>query len=203
MRPVLGPGALGRPSGIGWRGRWEGGSGWGTHVNPWLFHFNVWQNPLQKKKKEKKRLFFLTESRFSSVWIEILPFYHVECSQCWGNSINVNFPNSPSTHKPKNVVWLYNISYQVKIKFINSQFWLLKKISRKKASQKVKRLVEITVEEVQKNDRLVVQEYNRIIMLSFNFKWKWKSLSHVRLFATSWTIQEFSRTLLECSRTEY
>ena len=24
-----------------------GGSGWGTHVNPWLFHFNVWQNPLQ------------------------------------------------------------------------------------------------------------------------------------------------------------
>ena len=29
------------PRGIGWRGRWEGGSGWGTHVNPWLFHFNV------------------------------------------------------------------------------------------------------------------------------------------------------------------
>ena len=23
------------------RGRWEGGSGWGTHVNPWLIHFNV------------------------------------------------------------------------------------------------------------------------------------------------------------------
>ena len=47
MRQVLGPGALGRPTGIGWRGRWEGGSGWGTHVNPWLFHFNVWQNPLR------------------------------------------------------------------------------------------------------------------------------------------------------------
>ena len=27
--------------GIRWRGRWEGVSGWGTHVNPWLFHFNV------------------------------------------------------------------------------------------------------------------------------------------------------------------
>ena len=40
-------GALGRPRGIGWRGRWEGGSGWGTHVNLWLIHFNVWQNPLQ------------------------------------------------------------------------------------------------------------------------------------------------------------
>ena len=46
MRHVLGPGALGRPRGIWWRGRWEGGLGWGTHVNPWLIHVNVWQkNP--------------------------------------------------------------------------------------------------------------------------------------------------------------
>ena len=35
------PGALGKPRGSGWRGRWEGESGWGTHVNPWLIHFNV------------------------------------------------------------------------------------------------------------------------------------------------------------------
>ena len=41
MRQALGPGALGKPRGSGWRGRWEGGSGWGTHVNPWLFHSNV------------------------------------------------------------------------------------------------------------------------------------------------------------------
>ena len=47
MRQVLGPGALGRPRGIGWRERWEGGSGWGIHVNPWLIHVNVWQKPLQ------------------------------------------------------------------------------------------------------------------------------------------------------------
>ena len=38
MRQVLGPGALGRPRGMGWGGRWEGGSGWGIHVNPWLIH---------------------------------------------------------------------------------------------------------------------------------------------------------------------
>ena len=31
MRQLLGPGALGRPRGIGRRGRWEGGPGWGTH----------------------------------------------------------------------------------------------------------------------------------------------------------------------------
>ena len=67
MRQVLRAGALGRPRGIRWRGRWEGGSGWGTHVNPWLIHVNVWQKPLQyckvtslqlikiNGKKEKKR----------------------------------------------------------------------------------------------------------------------------------------------------
>ena len=55
MREALEPGALGRPRGIGWRGRWVGGSGWGTHVNPWLFHFNVWQNPPQIKKIKKKK----------------------------------------------------------------------------------------------------------------------------------------------------
>ena len=69
MRQVLRAGALGRPRGIGWGGRQEGGSGWGTHVNPWLIHVNVWQKPLQyckvislqlrkineKKEKEKKR----------------------------------------------------------------------------------------------------------------------------------------------------
>ena len=32
---------------MGWAGRWEGSSGWGTHVNPWLILVNVWQKPLQ------------------------------------------------------------------------------------------------------------------------------------------------------------
>ena len=53
MRQALGPAALGKPRGSGWRGRWERGSGWGTHVNPWLFPFNVWQNPPQIKKKKR------------------------------------------------------------------------------------------------------------------------------------------------------
>ena len=47
---VLRAGALGRPRGMGWGGRWEEGSGWGTHVNPWLIHVNVWQKPLQYRK---------------------------------------------------------------------------------------------------------------------------------------------------------
>ena len=27
-----------------------GGSGWGTHVNPWPIHVNLWQKPLQNCK---------------------------------------------------------------------------------------------------------------------------------------------------------
>ena len=50
----------------GWDGEGGGrrGSGWGTHVHPWLIHVNVWQNPpqyckvislqLNKFKKKKK-----------------------------------------------------------------------------------------------------------------------------------------------------
>ena len=42
---------------------WEGGSGWGTHVHPWLIHVSVWQKPpqyckvisLSSKNKNKKR----------------------------------------------------------------------------------------------------------------------------------------------------
>ena len=32
------------PEGSGGEGRWEGGSGWGIHVNPWLIHVNVCKN---------------------------------------------------------------------------------------------------------------------------------------------------------------
>ena len=69
MRQVLGAGALGRPRGMGWGGRWQGGSGWGIHVNPRLISFNEWQKPLQYCKiislqlikingKRKKRVCF-------------------------------------------------------------------------------------------------------------------------------------------------
>ena len=61
MRQVLGPCALGRPRGIGWRRRWEGGPGWGTHVNPWLIHVSVWQNPLQYCKVISLQLIKINE----------------------------------------------------------------------------------------------------------------------------------------------
>ena len=51
MRQVLGPGALGRPRGSGWRGRWEGGSGWGTHVKPMAVSFQCMTKFTTNKNK--------------------------------------------------------------------------------------------------------------------------------------------------------
>ena len=63
MRQVLRAGALGRPKGMGWGERWEGGSGWGTHVNPWLIHVNVWQKPLQYCKVVSLQLIKINEKK--------------------------------------------------------------------------------------------------------------------------------------------
>ena len=63
MRHVLEAGALGRPRGIRWRGRWEGGSGWGIHVNPWLIRVNVWQKPLQYCKVSSLQLIKINENK--------------------------------------------------------------------------------------------------------------------------------------------
>ena len=63
MRQMLRAGALGKPRGMGWRGRWEGGAGWGTHVNPWLIHVNVWQKTLQHCKVISLQLIKINEKK--------------------------------------------------------------------------------------------------------------------------------------------
>ena len=63
MRQVLRAGALGRPRGMGWGGRWEGSSGWATHVNLWLIHINVWQKPLQNCKLISLQLIKINEKK--------------------------------------------------------------------------------------------------------------------------------------------
>ena len=63
MRQVLRAGALGRPRGMGRAGRQEQGSGWGTHVNPWLIHVNAWQKPLQYCKVISLQLIKINEKK--------------------------------------------------------------------------------------------------------------------------------------------
>ena len=55
MRQALGPGALGKPRGSGWRGRWEGGIGMGNTCKPMAVSFqSMTKFTTNKKKKEKK-----------------------------------------------------------------------------------------------------------------------------------------------------
>ena len=51
-------------------GREEGGSGWGTHVNPWLIHVNVWQKPLQYCKVISLQLIKIIGGKKGSVLIK-------------------------------------------------------------------------------------------------------------------------------------
>ena len=65
-----------RPSALGWYtgktprdGRGSevgGGSGWGTHVNPWLIHVNVWQKPQQYCKVISLQLIKINEKKIES-----------------------------------------------------------------------------------------------------------------------------------------
>ena len=45
-------------------GRWEVGSGWGTYVNPWLIHVNVWQKSLQYCTVISLQLIKINEKKF-------------------------------------------------------------------------------------------------------------------------------------------
>ena len=51
---MLGAGALGRPRGIVREGRWEEGSGWGTHVYLWRIQVDIWQNQYNIVKLKNK-----------------------------------------------------------------------------------------------------------------------------------------------------
>ena len=44
-----------------WGGRREGGSGWRTHLNPWLIHVNVWKKPLKYFKVIRLELIYVNE----------------------------------------------------------------------------------------------------------------------------------------------
>ena len=72
MRQVLRAGGLGRPREMGYGGRWEGGSGWGTHVNLWLIHVIVWHKPLQYCKVISLHLIKINEKKKKKAKVESL-----------------------------------------------------------------------------------------------------------------------------------
>ena len=111
-RQVLRHGALWRPREIRWRGRWEGGSGWGILVIPWLIHVNVWQNPLQwceviilqlikiNEKKKKKNLASRTQQDSN---LEVLGFHLLSHLAFWIKSSSLPQHLISGIHWP--VMW--------------------------------------------------------------------------------------------------
>ena len=97
MRQALGPGALGRPRGIGRKGRWEGGSGWGIHVKPWLILVNVWQKwlqyckviSLQLTKKNTRNTYLFNTYIYTYTYIKYMQYVqnisnvYMRTTMCW------------------------------------------------------------------------------------------------------------------------
>ena len=51
------------PEGWDGEGGGKGGLGWGTIVNPWLIHVNVWQKPLPHDKVISPQLIKINEKK--------------------------------------------------------------------------------------------------------------------------------------------
>ena len=100
-------------------GRWEGGSGWGIHVNPWLIHVNVWKKPLQyckvislQLKKKKKRVPAMQETLGSDLIHQL--WSRVGLLGCLSSSLFLQ-PKSlmlseKGSRKWSPVVWLHAMS---------------------------------------------------------------------------------------------
>ena len=73
VEQITSPGGMHETSAQGWctgktqrdgMGREAGGGiGWGTHVNPWLIHVDVWQKPLQYCKVINLHLIKINENK--------------------------------------------------------------------------------------------------------------------------------------------
>ena len=93
---------------MGWGGRWEQGSGWGTHVNPWLIHVNVWQKKVQyckvislqlikiNEKKAKKKKKKTEKKKKLNPYLTLLK----KCISKWIKDLNVR-PENCKTHGRK------------------------------------------------------------------------------------------------------
>ena len=79
VKHITSPGWMHETSAQGWctgmtqrdgMGREAGGGlGWGTHVNPWLIHINVWQKPLQYCKVTSLQLIKINgKKKKESLW---------------------------------------------------------------------------------------------------------------------------------------
>ena len=115
-RQMLRAGTLGRPRGMGWRGKQEGGLEWETHINPWLIHVNVWQKPLQYCKVISLQLIKINEKRKKKSGFRWEGWYDIK-DQTWSlafpGSTIYPFSQSLSWHSALKVNIFKNISESI------------------------------------------------------------------------------------------
>ena len=97
MKQVIRPGALGRPRGMGWGGRWERGSAWRTYVNPWLIHVNVWQKSLQYCKAISLQLIKNNSNNSSGIGASLVAQWetiHLSMQETWFHPWSGKIPHA-------------------------------------------------------------------------------------------------------------
>ena len=100
MRQALGPGALSRPRGIVWRGRWEGGSGLGSTCKPMAVSFQCMTKSTTKKKKTASLLwhsaFFIVQLSYPYMTIGKTIALTRQTLECYSVlKKNEGFPGGP------------------------------------------------------------------------------------------------------------
>ena len=104
MRQVLGAGALGRPIGIRWRGRQEGGSGWGIYINPWLIHASLWQKPLQYCKVISLQLIKINGKKKKKAECRRIDAFEL---WCWRRLLRVPWKEIQPVHPKGDQSWVF------------------------------------------------------------------------------------------------
>ena len=72
--------------GMVWGGRWEEGSGWGTHVHLWQIHFDIWQNQyniVKLKNKIKRNIFRVPPKALEIQKDDAVKELYSICQQIW------------------------------------------------------------------------------------------------------------------------
>ena len=91
MRQVLGPGALGRPRGIGWRGRWDGENRMGNTCKSMADSGQCMAKPLQYCKVISLQLVKIYEKKQNNKKIKTLLICTVNYLACI--SLGLSFPD--------------------------------------------------------------------------------------------------------------
>ena len=96
------------PEGWGFFPPQEGGSGWGTHVNPWLIHVNVWQKPLQYCKVISLQLIKHFPKQYSANYLLAEKWAFIKKEKAPKNYLQVmNWKYYPDTSRRTNKLSLF------------------------------------------------------------------------------------------------